>query len=231
MIQELLNYQAVDAGLRKIEQAIAGSEERKKYLQSKKFLETVDETLARLESRAAELNAFYAKINADSEKLRDALADYDHALEGSESREEIEYLARKAGELLDQLKKAEGDATRVSDEIDALVRNYGDLKKKTKAAQETYLEYGKKYKELKAGKAGEKEEIEKQLAELEKGIPAALMQRYAAKRADKIFPVLVKSNGLSCSACGMDISISEQSKLDNREITECENCRRLLYKE
>ncbi len=43
--KELLEYQKVDAELRKIEQEIAGSDERKKYVQAKKFMETAAEKL------------------------------------------------------------------------------------------------------------------------------------------------------------------------------------------
>ena len=55
MIQALLNYQSADAKLKKIEKTLADSEERKKAVSAKKYLEGVEENVNKLDDRAAEL--------------------------------------------------------------------------------------------------------------------------------------------------------------------------------
>ena len=52
---ELLEYQQVDAQLRKIEQELSSSEERKKYVQAKKFMEVARDKLEAQDKHAAEL--------------------------------------------------------------------------------------------------------------------------------------------------------------------------------
>lgn len=230
MVRKLLDYQAVDGELLKIETQLRSSEARKKYLQSKKFLDTVEETLSKLESRAGELSALYRKAKEDSEKLTEALSDYDGAVEGIESREEAEYLSKRAAELLDRLRRAENDAARLEQEIEGVVKSYNELKEKTEKMSKASVKYKKEFAELRDSRAEEKAAIEGKLKEIAAGIDEDVLKRYAAKRLDKIFPVLVETNGVSCSACGMELSIVEQSKLSENGVVECDNCRRFLYK-
>ena len=55
VLEQLLEYQKVDADLRKIEQSVAGIEERKKFSQAKKFMESAREKLEAQDKRASEL--------------------------------------------------------------------------------------------------------------------------------------------------------------------------------
>ena len=57
MIKALKEYQVQDAKLREIEKILSGSEERKKTVSAKKYLEGVEENVNKLDFRAAELNA------------------------------------------------------------------------------------------------------------------------------------------------------------------------------
>ena len=61
-LKELLEYQKVDGELRKIEQEIAGSEERKKYMQAKKFMESAREKLEAQDKRAVEFKAMRDRL-------------------------------------------------------------------------------------------------------------------------------------------------------------------------
>lgn len=51
------------------------------------------------------------------------------------------------------------------------------------------------------------------------------MQRYKAKRKDKMFPVLYELSGELCSHCRMSLSMVDINRLNNGEIIECDNCR------
>ena len=57
VLNELLEYQKVDAQLRKIEQEVAASEEQKKYAQANKFMKSAPERFEAQDRRAAELAA------------------------------------------------------------------------------------------------------------------------------------------------------------------------------
>ena len=55
VLQDLLEYQKVDAQLREIEQTIAASDVRKKFLQAKKFMESAREKFETQDKRAQDL--------------------------------------------------------------------------------------------------------------------------------------------------------------------------------
>ena len=59
MIKALLNYQTEDANLRKIEAELMGSEDRKKAVSAKKFLDAVPESLEKLNELSQSLSAEY----------------------------------------------------------------------------------------------------------------------------------------------------------------------------
>ena len=94
----------------------------------------------------------------------------------------------------------------------------------------SYGEYGRKYKELKNSREAERSAVEKELAELEKAVDPAWMEKYKAKRKDKMFPVLYEVKGNMCGNCRMELSMAELNRLKNEEIIECDNCRCLLSK-
>ena len=61
-------------------------------------------------------------------------------------------------------------------------------------------------------------------------IPAATLERYRAKRKEKVYPVVCEVSGNRCPQCGMELSIAEQAKLSDGTFIECDSCRRILFK-
>ena len=230
MIKNLLAYQEIDAKLKAIETELAGSEERKKALSAKKYLDGVEESVYKLDVRAQELNTAYQVALAEQEKLKDLEADFAKTLESVEDETEAEYLLKKASELLGKIKNLNAETTKIANEIQSVLAEYAKIRATTKSAQAQYSEYGKKYNELKASKQEEKSQIEAQLLELKKSVDPTLMEKYLKKRSDKIYPILFEVKGEVCGACNMQLPMSELSKLKNGEIIECDQCRRLLFK-
>ena len=76
VLNELLEYQTVDAELRKIEQEIAASEARKKYVQAKKFMETAGEKLEAQDRRAVELRRTAQGLTARYKEINEAIKEY-----------------------------------------------------------------------------------------------------------------------------------------------------------
>ena len=76
VLQQLLDYQKVDAQLLKVEQAVAGSEERKKFLQAKKFMESAREKLDMQDKRAAELRRLRDDLAARAEEIERQINEY-----------------------------------------------------------------------------------------------------------------------------------------------------------
>lgn len=230
MIDALLKYQQTDANLKKIETELSGSEERKKAVSAKKYIEGVEESVNKLDSHAADLIAAFDRVKKEIESLNAQKAEFEGALKSVADETEANYLLKKMDELIGRIKALSSEAVRINGEIQSLIKEYASVKSATKAAQAQYSEYGKKYNELKASKKADMEKIEKELEKLAKDVPPELLEKYNKKRKEKRFPVLVEVKGNICSSCRMEIPMSAMSKLKNGEIIECDQCRCLLYK-
>lgn len=231
MIKDLLAYQEIDASLKKIETELSGSEERRKAMSAKNYLQGVVDNVNKLDAKAEELNKLFAKASAELEKLLEQKDEIEKAVASSENQTEASYMLKKATELSSMIKAVMDNVNRINEEIQKVLKEYATIKLTTKNAQAQYDEYGKKYNELKASKQQEKEEIEKKLLELKGKVDEALMQKYLKKRTeDKMYPVLFEVNGNVCGACRMELSMSDMQKLKNGEVIECDQCRRLLFK-
>ncbi len=229
MIEQLLIYQNVDAKLKKIENELMGSEERKKAVVAKKFLDGVEEILSKLDARAAKLAQEYKNCNEEYVKIKEQESELAKALEGVKEESEASFLIKKAEQLMQKIKNIAGACNKLSEELQAVMKEYVSIKNQTKAAQVQYNENGKKYNELKASLTGEKEAIEKELEQIKNKVEPTLMEKYLKKRAGKIYPVVFEVRGNACGACNMELPMSELTKLKNGGVIECETCGRLLY--
>ena len=228
ILQDLLEYQKVDAELRKIEQEIAQSEERKKFAQAKKFMETAAEKLEAQDKHAVELRRVAQTLTARYMEIKETITEYAALDEIDTVGGDVSFYKRSAQSLVDSLKALKAEINKLVAEIEAACEEYKKMKEKTIAMQKQYKEYNEKYKELKASRAKEVEEISKRLAEIAKKIPADMLEKYKAKRKERIFPILVPLKENSC-ICGMDFALAQQSKLKGGNVIECEHCHRFIY--
>ena len=228
MIKALLDYQEKDAGLREIELKLSGSEERKKALSAKKYLDGVEESINKLDLKAAELNAAYEKCLADLVKLKDQENEFKTAAEDAEDMNAIDYLNKKTDELLSRIKTLSATAAKIEEEIKGVIVEFAQIKKKTAAAQAQYKENAPKYADLKNSLKEKQESVKKELDGLRKNVDPALMERYLKKRAG-FYPVIYEVKNNACGFCSMQLSMSEAGKLKNGDIIECEHCGRLLF--
>jgi predicted nucleic acid-binding Zn-ribbon protein len=229
MIAQLLKYQEIDEKLRAIETEISQSEERKKFGQAIKFLDTAPEKLDKLDSRAGELCKIVDELSEKYKELGENINEYNGMIEISKDIEVVNYYKKNAAKLYEHLKDLKNNINSVIEEIAFINDNFEKMKGQTIAMQRQYKEYKQKYNELKETKENDMKKITAELAKASKGISPELMEKYKLKRQDKIFPILYEVNDKKCTQCGMELSISELSKLGNDRIIECENCRRLIY--
>ena len=105
VLQQLLEYQKVDAELRKIEQSVAGSDERKKFMQAKKFMESAREKLEAQDKRAAELKRLRDDLAARAEEIGRQIAEYSDLDEMvDEEGVDISFYKKNVQALLDRLR-------------------------------------------------------------------------------------------------------------------------------
>lgn len=229
MIQKLLAYQTADAKLKDIEKMLNGSEEKKKAMNAKKYLEGVEENVNKLDLKASELASIYENATKEQLKLKEQQAEITDALNSVEDEKEVVYLIKKAEELISKIKALGAKANKIHEEIQAVLKEYSNIKKTTQAAQAQYKENATKYNELKESVKDSKEGVEKELEQLKNQVDSALMERYLKKRANKIYPVLYEVKGGICGACRMELSMLDMNKLKNGEVIDCDQCGRMLY--
>mgnify|MGYP003490361821 CR=1 FL=1 len=80
----------------------------------------------------------------------------------------------------------------------------------------------------------ERQSHQKTFKKLKKAVDPVLMDKYAKKRDNKMYPIVysVEEHGsnIVCGYCKMEISLSEASKLKAGEVIECATCGRLIYR-
>jgi predicted nucleic acid-binding Zn-ribbon protein len=228
-LQAILNYQATDSKLYKLERELAGSEERKEYVKFKKFLEAAPEKLDALEVKAAALKAEATELTQKYARAEEALSDFDHLDELLTSGADIAFYKKKAQSFTEQLKKLKADLNALMANIKATDEEYQKLKKQVISAQKQYAEASEKYKTLKASRDAEKKTLETELAALEKDVPAQLLEVYKTKRKEKIFPVVGELIGMRCPFCSMEPPLAARNKLTGGASIECDNCHRIIF--
>ena len=75
VLNELLEYQKVDAQMRRIEQEVAASDEQKKFAQANKFMKSAPERFEAQDRRAAELAALREDLERRAEDISKQIAE------------------------------------------------------------------------------------------------------------------------------------------------------------
>ena len=232
MITQLLEYQNIDAKLREIETEISQSEERKKAVAAQNFLKSVNDNLALLEKRAEELVGKYNESISLYKRLNEEISEYGD-VEEYDDAEQLNYIKKKSQGLLDEINNLSNGIEQISKEMTAVLKEFSQLKAKTKEAKSQYSEFVPKYNALKASKEDEIKKIKAELAKIEKDIPKEDMELYKIKRKDKIFPVLyavqVFGKKPHCSRCGTEFPMACFDSLKKGSLVECDSCHRLVY--
>ena len=231
VLNELLEYQKVDAELRKIEQEIAGSEERKKYVQAKKFMENAAQKLEAQDKRAVDLRNSVQQLTLRYKEIKETIAEYASLDENTEDGGQISYYKRSAQSLADSLRALKGEINKLVSEIESACEEYKKMNEQTISMQKQSKDINEKYKEMKKSRAGEVEKIGKELEKIGAKIPAETLEKYKTKRKERIFPILAPLTPQERCICGMDFSIAEKGKLSGGGVIECEHCRRFIYKQ
>ena len=230
VLQDLLEYQKVDARLREIEQSISSSDVRRKFVQAKKFMESAREKFEAQDKRAQDLKNLRDDLARRSEEIGRQIAEYADLDEMVDEGGDVSFYKKNAQTLLDRLRALKGELQKLTADISATAEEYERFKKQGVQMQKQYKEYKEKYDALKAEHAEEVKEINARLAAIAGKLPHETLKKYQQKRKERIVPIIVPLSGDRC-VCGMDFPLAQQGKLAGGNVVECENCHRFVYKE
>ncbi|MCM1546130.1 MAG: hypothetical protein NC033_03745 [Clostridiales bacterium] len=229
-IAQLLLYQQKDSELLKIEQEIAGSEERKKYVQTKNYLSKASEKLDKLEAQSQAILTHLDALNKRYDEISETLKDFDHLEDLVEGGADLSFYQRNISQLIEKIKSLKSEIATLTATAKETTEEYQSMKKKTIAAQKQYPELHAAFQEFKKSKQEQMDAISKELESLAKGIDAEVLRKYQAKRSERIFPIICEIKADRCSKCGIELSIADKDKVSVGGVVECENCHRILYK-
>ena len=234
VLQAILSYQETDSKLYKLERELSSCPERKEFVKIKKLLDSAPEKLEALETKALSLKNEVAALNEEykdiEERLKAMLEDFEHGDELLSSGADLSFYKKKVSIASERLKKLKADVKALAEDIVATDKEYQELKKVVITAEKKKKVAYESYQTVKAAKEPEMEELKKQLAALEKGVSADLLAKYQAKRKEKIFPVIGQLYDNRCPYCSMEPSIQALADLKDGETTECESCRRIIFR-
>lgn len=233
MYQEILDYQRKEKELIDLEKSLSQSDERRKLVKARAFLQDVDKNIKEMDDKAAALNANFDALKEKIEKLASELEEYNALLNKSADEAEINYFVKKVAKLDEELSSAENDASKIISDVKALLIAFDDYKKKVKTAKEEFESYKKKYDDLKKSHQKDFDRIRGELDAIEKTVPGSdkeVFGLYKKVREKKIYPAIVAVNGESCGGCRMELSMNMMSKLKEKHVIECEECGRIIYK-
>ena len=142
----------------------------------------------------------------------------------------VSFYKKSALSLQEKIKSLKSEINALTANVKSVDEEYKALKKKVISMQKQYKESHAVYTAYKEQKKKEMAVIEAELKELAKSIDPAIFAKYQTKRSERIFPIICEVKADRCSKCGIELSLAGKESLASREVVECENCHRFLYK-
>lgn len=226
-MQEIIEYQEIDARLRKLEGELRMSTNRKNAGDMQQYLKDGQARLVKLEAVAKTISEQYEQAvklyNEFMNKLEKLVKDADSVESDNETVSlALSKLMQTAESLDNHIAGLQNKVVAVNKEVENLMNNA----KKAKHNLEIYkLNYNKEKEKLEP-------EINKLKAEIEnmkKKIKPELLAKYNSKSEGKIFPVFVVALNDKCGGCRMQIPVGKMSIFKDKGFVECENCGRIIY--
>ncbi|MFI3167740.1 MAG: hypothetical protein R3Y32_06425 [Bacillota bacterium] len=230
MTTNLNKYQDLDGKVIKIENDLKKTDERKKLMKVKVFLDEVDQTLHKMEQRAGELYGSFNGCERRISDLVDEIHEYEGmTLEGSDESE-VNYLQTKTQKLRDQIRGIEKDGETIVSEIEKLTREFDAFKEKVSVAKKEFAVNKEKFEAVRGKVKPEVDAIKAEMKSLESEIDDKFMEMYKKGRKEKLYPVFVPLVSGNCGGCGMDLALSIKSEIEINGLTKCEHCGKIIYK-
>jgi len=231
----MLQYQAADARLRKLEVEIENHSDYVRAVKARELFEDAKRRAENTEQKADELLKHYEKmlaVYADGQKKLEDIEVTAAAGIAADNVDKIRTAVSKIGDLLSRLEKEIGQ---LSSHLENILRVNDTARKDGSKFRTIFDDSAAKYKKFKSTKTPEIDALNKELAALAAGVDKRLLDHYNALRKDKVLPAFVTlektEKSWSCSGCRMDLPMDTLSKLKADGMIECDNCRRIIYME
>ena len=228
-IEKILEFQSLDNEIRKLEQQILNSPDQKAINSIKNIVKETQTISATLEKEAETAVGEYQKMQ---KSYNDAISSM-KKVEGKQaealSEEEYAVCVKQLNSIAGFLTSVEKRIMQIADKVNSIVSEYENAKKNYNIAKQKHSKHKSNLEMLMQKVQPQIDELSSKLATLESGLDQAFLKKYKAKRADRIFPVVVPMRDNSCGGCMMELPMAQIEKLKKDGFLECESCHRIIY--
>ena len=225
-MKEMLEYQKLDSKIKKIENEIRNSEDRKNASKMQDYLRDSQAKLVKLEEQSEKLVKLQKKAvetyNEFVQKLETVIK------ENASTPAEVSAQMEKLNSFHAVCVKLEKDIESLRVSLERVSSDFDSIMKNSKTAKGNFEVYKNRFNEFKKSREPEIAELAAERDRLAKSIDSMLMEKYKQKVESKV-PVFVPSTNNTCGGCRMEISGSKMKSLKENGIIECENCGRIIY--
>ncbi len=229
MLEEILEYQKLDAKLVAVEQEIANSKAKKVVNQMAEFVKTAQMGLVNIEKNASTLIQEYEELNTKFENLLKEVETITKIKFDDLDNTNLIEQEKRANECVAELLVVEKNISNLSKKINNTLKEFDTTKAKGMQAKQRHTQGMKEYNDLVNKKETEIAHLKSELLKIEKSVDKKLLEKYKKMREDKKFPVFVPLISNSCGGCSMQLPTSQLNKLEQAGMMECENCRRVIF--
>lgn len=227
-MQEIIEYQEIDARLRKLEGELRSSQNRKNAGDMQQFLKDGQAKLVKLEAIAKTISDQYDQAvllyNEFVSKLETLMKEAE-----SVSGEEAVALNATLAKLSQTSENLDNHISTLQNKVVAINKEVENLMSNAKKARHNLEIYKMNFNKEKEKLEPEILKLRANLDSLKKKLKPELLAKYNSKSESKIFPVFVVALNNKCGGCRMEISAGKMSILKDKGFIECENCGRVIY--
>lgn len=237
--QKIEEYQKVDRELTQLNAQASNRAEAAAYMASKKALNEIAESDAKLQAEAGALVQAYNPLKARITEIENELAGYDGILEDVQDSVELEHYQKKLNELISQLNELERKTAQLKAKIDGMSEKTKKLAEQKAAAVRENKKAEEAFLQMKAALQPQADDILRRLKALRAEAPKELMALYDSHKKTmkgkmQVFvkyPLDAKKAGADCCpACGLELAYSVKAALKAAgDYTECPDCHHILY--
>ncbi len=229
---KILEYQKIDQELINLENLVAKSEERNKYILAKNRLDSATETIKKLTKEASELLGGYEAMKSKIDSLKAEIDGFDGILEEVQDVQEAEHYLKMIAAILDKITLLEKNANADAQKIDKINDEYNKTWQQGVKATEGFKKAKAEFDAYRAQYQPTVVALKAQLDEIRENVPKELMDVYSSLRAQKKMPAFIEYDAQkgNCGGCYMSIANDIKSKLRTPgSYAECQNCGRIMY--
>ncbi|MCH5151450.1 MAG: hypothetical protein J1F65_02185 [Clostridiales bacterium] len=231
--QEMLQYQALDGELNRIERDLRKNENFIKRKQYKALSQECEENLGKLDAKAQELRNQLAQARQTVDKINEVIEEHAKEIGALEDVDELNYMNKKLNEQLTELSNIDKDIKRILKEGEEISKSFDDINTKLPKLVKLYNKCNEDFNQAAAEVKPRVRELQLKQAELKKVIDPELFDRYKRVSEGGLHPVFVPlQDGTRCGGCRMDMPKAVvDTQMASKPYMRCEHCGRIIYKE